>query len=51
MNAVDFEDITVGTDTATGINYVYVADFGNNDYNRETVQIYRFAEPDLGGLR
>ena len=49
--ARDFEDITVGTNSESGRNYVYVADFGNNNYNRETLQIYGFEEPDLTGLR
>ena len=44
--AIDFEDITVGS-ISDGRNYVYVADFGNNNYNRDTLLIHRFEEPDL----
>lgn len=39
--ARDWEDIAVGADG------VYVGDIGDNLGNRDAVQVYRFAEPDL----
>lgn len=31
--------------------YIYVADFGNNMYNRQTFPVYRFKEPTLEEMR
>lgn len=44
-SAVDWEDIDVGPGPAAGAAYVYVADTGDNDLKRASVQIYRLAEP------
>jgi len=41
---VDWEDLAVATD-ATGVPSVYLADIGDNDANRDEVQIYRVSEP------
>ncbi len=43
--ARDWEDIAVGADG------VYIGDIGDNLGNRDAVQIYRFAEPDLDPLK
>ncbi len=51
VDAEDFEDIAVGPGPLPGLNYIYVGDIGNNDEDRDEVQIYRFLEPDLAGLR
>lgn len=45
--AVDFEDIALGPGPQVGTPYVYVGDIGNNDRDRQWVQLYRFAEPRL----
>lgn len=45
--AVDFEDIAVGPGPEADISYIYVADTGNNDLDRETLTIYRVPEPAL----
>ncbi len=47
---MDFEDITVGVDVNSGVSFVYVGDFGNNNYDRTVSTIYRFPEPDLSSL-
>ncbi len=46
----DFEDLAVGPGPG-GLSYLYVGDIGNNGDPRESVQIYRFVEPDLTGYR
>lgn len=43
----DFEDITQGPGPIQGINYIYLGDIGNNDYDREEVYVYRFPEPEV----
>lgn len=43
----DWEDIAIGPGPVDGINYIYIADFGDNRAVREEVRIYRFPEPDL----
>jgi hypothetical protein len=45
----DWEDIAVGPGPIAGINYIYVADIGDNDVKYSSVFIYRFPEPDLTG--
>jgi hypothetical protein len=45
----DWEDIAVGPGPVAGVNYVYVADIGDNDAKYSSVFIYRFREPDLTG--
>lgn len=43
----DWEDIAVGPGPIAGINYIYVADIGDNKSIYGSVFIYRFPEPDL----
>jgi len=43
----DWEDIAVGPGPVAGINYIYVADIGDNKSIYSSVFIYRFPEPDL----
>lgn len=46
VKAVDWEDIDVGPGPIAGTPYVYIADTGDNDLNRSSVQVYRIAEPN-----
>lgn len=41
----DWEDIAVGPGPVNGVNYVYIADIGDNDSKYSSVYIYRFPEP------
>jgi len=41
---VDWEDLAI-IDTVIGESFIYVANTGNNDHDRNPVSIYRFAEP------
>ncbi|MEO8376186.1 MAG: hypothetical protein ABI579_00830, partial [Candidatus Sumerlaeota bacterium] len=43
--ATDWEDIAVGPGPTPGISYIYIADTGNNNFNRTTVRVYRIPEP------
>lgn len=43
----DWEDIAVGPGPEPGLNYVYVADIGDNNAWHCRKHIYRFPEPDL----
>ncbi len=43
--ADDWEDIAIGPGPTPGVDYLYVADIGDNDSNRPYVTIYRFPEP------
>lgn len=45
--ARDWEDICIGPGPIEGINYIYVADIGDNGSNHDFVVIYRVPEPDL----
>lgn len=45
--ANDWEDIAVGPGPIGGTSYVYVGDIGDNSANRNTFEIYRFAEPEV----
>lgn len=47
----DFEDITIGPGPVPGQDYIFLADIGNNDYWRETLQVYRFPEPVVSSMR
>lgn len=47
LSNVDWEDL--GFYDTGGTKYLYVADIGDNDLNRSSVTIYRFAEPTLTG--
>lgn len=46
--ALDYEDIAL-LPTRTGADTLVVADTGDNLLRRERVQLYAFAEPDVGG--
>lgn len=41
----DWEDITSGPGPQTGVNYLYVADVGDNDSKYDDCTIYRLPEP------
>ena len=47
--ARDWEDIAIGPSPAVGVDYLYVADTGNNDAHdgkpHKFVRVYRFTEP------
>lgn len=41
----DWEDIALASGPVAGINYIYLADIGDNDQVKSQYSIYRFAEP------
>ncbi|MCC6548355.1 hypothetical protein IT570_14445 [Candidatus Sumerlaeota bacterium] len=43
--ATDWEDVAVGPGPDSGTSYLYIADTGNNDFDRTTVRVYRIPEP------
>lgn len=43
----DWEDITIGPGPEEGVNYLYVADIGDNDAVYPYKILYRFKEPEL----
>ncbi|HPG00350.1 MAG TPA: hypothetical protein PLE77_09780 [Kiritimatiellia bacterium] len=43
--AVDWEDIAIGRDPASGVDYLYVGDIGDNPATRASVAVYRVPEP------
>ncbi|MEM9657943.1 MAG: hypothetical protein AAF961_06230 [Planctomycetota bacterium] len=43
----DFEDIAIGPGPQSGVDYLYVADIGDNNLLRQCVQTYRFREPKI----
>jgi hypothetical protein len=43
----DVEDVALGPGPIAGVDYLYLADVGDNRANRDTIQIVRFPEPDL----
>ena len=45
--ASDWEDIAVGPGPIAGASYVYVGDIGDNSANRNTIEVYRFEEPEV----
>ena len=45
VDAIDWEDIAIGPGPEPGLDYIYVADIGDNGFSREKVEIYRFLEP------
>ena len=49
--AIDWEDIAIGPGPTPRINYLYIADTGNNNLTRTTLTIYRIPEPRLEGER
>jgi len=44
-SAIDWEDVAVGPGPLAGVNYLYVADIGDNPSLRPDVVVYRMAEP------
>jgi hypothetical protein len=45
----DFEDLAIGPGPRTEIDYLYFADIGDNDTERENVRVYRVPEPAIYG--
>lgn len=45
--ANDWEDIAVGPGPVAGTSYVYVGDIGDNGGNRNSIEVYRFPEPEV----
>ena len=45
VDAIDWEDIAIGPGPEPGLDYIYVADTGDNGFSREEIEIYRFPEP------
>jgi len=45
--AVDWEDIAMGPGPATGVDYLYISDTGDNDRIRDSITIYRVPEPKV----
>lgn len=43
----DWEDITIGPGPLEGVNYLYVADIGDNDAEYAFKILYRFKEPEF----
>lgn len=44
---IDWEDLAIGVGPEEGKNYVYIADIGDNNAERNHVRIIRFEEPHL----
>lgn len=47
VNAVDWEDIAIGPGPDTGMDYIYIADTGDNSESRTEIAVYRVAEPQV----
>ncbi len=47
--ANDWEDLAIGPGPDPGVDYLYVADIGDNAEVRASVTVYRVAEPDVSG--
>ena len=45
IDPLDIEDIAIGS--SSNIDYIYLADTGNNRRDRNTIQIYKFKEPNF----
>lgn len=45
--AIDYEDLAIGPGPMAGVDYLYVADIGDNDGSRTSVVIYRAPEPSV----
>ena len=45
--AQDWEDIARGPGPESGTSYLYVGDIGDNGGKRESIVVYRFAEPSI----
>lgn len=45
VEITDLEDIAIGPGPEQGVDYLYLADIGDNDEDRGKVRVFRFAEP------
>jgi hypothetical protein len=45
VQTINIEDIGVGPGPDPGKSYIYLADIGDNNANRSSIAVYRFAEP------
>jgi len=50
MENRDWEDISIGPGPTTGVSYVYVADFGNNNANPDVTTYTIYRVPELRSL-
>jgi hypothetical protein len=50
LSNTDWEDIAIGVGPDEGKNYIYIADIGDNDANRNSVRIIRFEEPNQSNV-
>ncbi len=46
-DAVDWEDIAIGPGPQAGLDYIYIADIGDNRRRRSQVTLYRLPEPTV----
>lgn len=46
----DYEDICIGKGPENGVNYIYLADIGDNDAQYDYIVVYRIKEPDATQL-
>jgi hypothetical protein len=49
--ARDWEDIAMGPGPQAGVNYLYVADTGDNSQVRSTITVFRVAEPSVSATQ
>jgi hypothetical protein len=47
VDARDWEDLAIGPGPVAGMDYLYIADTGDNSESRSEVVVYRVAEPDV----
>ena len=45
--AIDWEDMAIGPGPDEDLDYLYLADIGDNDRQRDEVQVYRVPEPEV----
>ncbi len=46
-DAIDWEDMAIGPGPIEGVDYLYVADIGDNRAERAEIAVYRFQEPPV----
>lgn len=46
----NWQDMAIGPGPEEGKSYIYIADIGDTDNNRESYEIIRFVEPDLSNI-
>ncbi|MEX0643644.1 MAG: Ig-like domain-containing protein [Pirellulales bacterium] len=46
-SAVDWEDIAIGPGPQSGVDYLYIADMGDNARTRSSITVYRVPEPNV----